>query len=358
MIELEAIKAARERIAGIAVRTPLIRLEQDTLPPDRGPLDSPHEANGLRRDHEEARFAGWGVGGVPGAAGGGGAEAPVGIEVWLKLEVLQPVGSFKIRGAASVMAQMAPGELARGVVTASAGNMAQGVAWNARRLGLTCTVVAPDHAPEAKIRAVERLGARVLKVPFDEWWQAFVDRGHPGLDGAFVHAFDDERVMAGNGTIGLELIEDLPEIDAVLVPWGGGGLACGIASAVKALRPSCRVLAVEVATGAPLSASLAAGHVVTVDYRPSFVDGIGSKTVFPSMLERARALLDGSVVVSLDDVAAAVRRLALSTHVIAEGAGAAALAAALSGRAGGGRVACIVSGGSIGAETLAEILSA
>jgi len=268
------------------------------------------------------------------------------------------VGSFKIRGAANAMALMAPADLARGVVTASAGNMAQGVAWNARRLGLACTVVAPDHAPEAKVRAVELLGGRVLKVPFDEWWQAFVDRGRPGLDGAFIHAFDDERVMAGNGTIGLELIEDLPELDAVVVPWGGGGLACGIASAVKALQPSCRVLAVEVDTGAPLAASLAAGRVVTVDYQPSFVDGIGSKTVFASMLERARALLDGSVVVSIDEVAAAVRRLALSAHVVAEGAGAAALAAALSGRAGAGRVACIVSGGSIGADTLAEILTA
>lgn len=316
MIDLQAIRAARDRIAGVAVRTPLVPLE----------LDAGHE--------------------VPAAA-----------YVWLKLEVLQPVGSFKIRGAANAMALMAPGELARGVVTASAGNMAQGVAWNARRLGLTCTVVAPDHAPESKVRAVERLGGRVLKVPFDEWWQAFVDRGRPGLDGAFVHAFDDERVMAGNGTIGVELIEDLPDVGVVLVPWGGGGLACGIASAVKALRPSCRVLAVEVDTGAPLTASLAAGRPVTVDYKPSFVDGIGSKTVFASMLQRAQELLDGSVVVSLDEVAAAVRLLAVRTHVVAEGAGAASLAAALSGRAGAGRMACIVSGGGIDASTLAGILS-
>jgi len=316
LIDLQAIRAARGRIAGVAVRTPLAPLE-------------------LQAGH----------------------EAPAAVHVWLKLEVLQPVGSFKIRGAANAMALMAPGELARGVVTASAGNMAQGVAWNARRLGLTCTVVAPDHAPKSKIRAVERLGGRVLKVPFDEWWQAFVDRGRPGLDGAFVHAFDDERVMAGNGTIGVELIEDLPDVDVVLVPWGGGGLACGVASAVKALRPSCRVLAVEVDTGAPLTASLAAGRPATVEYRPSFVDGIGSKTVFASMLQRAQELLDGSVVVSLDEVAAAVRLLAVRTHVVAEGAGAASLAAALSGRAGAGRMACIVSGGSIDASTLAEILS-
>jgi len=329
LIRLESIRAAHERIASAAVRTPLIRLDLDAgdAPvPRRSPFD-------------------W-------------VDGDTEAEVWLKLEVLQPVGSFKIRGAANAMAQMNPRELARGVVTASAGNMAQGVAWNARRLGLACTVVAPDHAPEAKIRAVERLGGRVVKVPFDDWWQTFVDRGRPGLDGAFVHAFDDERVMAGNGTIGLELIDDLPDVDAVLVPWGGGGLACGIASAVKALRPSCRVLAVEVETGAPLTASLAAGSPATVDYQPSFVDGIGSKTVFASMLERAQVLLDGTVVVSLDEVAAAVRLLATRTHVIAEGAGAAAVAAAVSGRVRGRRIACIVSGGSIDAITLARILTA
>lgn len=315
MIDLNAIRAARDRIAGAAVRTPMVRME-------------------LHADH-----------------------ASMGeVEVWLKLEVLQPVGSFKIRGAANAMAQMAEDELARGVVTASAGNMAQGVAWNARRLGVTCTVVAPDHAPDAKVRAVERLGGQVLKVPFDEWWQAFADRGRPGLEGTFVHAFDDERVMAGNGTIGLELLEDLPEVDIVLVPWGGGGLACGIASAVKAVRPSCRVLAVEVETGAPLSASLAAGRPVTVDYRPSFVDGIGSKTVFETMLERAQLLLDGAVVVSLDEVAAAMRLLAERAHVVAEGAGAAPVAAALSGGIGPGRIACIISGGSVDPSTLAGIL--
>jgi len=331
LIQLKAIRAAQERIAGAAVRTPLIRLDYDASPaPDQVSCGSPAP--------DRAHLA---------------QES----QVWLKLEVLQPVGSFKIRGAANAMAQMDPQELERGVVTASAGNMAQGVAWNARRLGLACTVVAPDHAPDAKIRAVERLGGRVLKVPFDEWWQTFVDRGRPGLDGAFVHAFDDERVMAGNGTIGLELVEDLPDVDAVLVPWGGGGLACGIASAVKALRPSCRVLAVEVETGAPLAASLAAGSPAIVAYQPSFVDGIGSKTVFVSMLERAQELLDGSVVVSLDEVAAAVRLLAMRTHVVAEGAGAAPVAAAVTGKVGGRRIACIVSGGSIDASTLAGILT-
>jgi threonine dehydratase len=308
VIPLAEIRAARERIAGAAIRTPLLRLE----------------------------------------------DAP---DVWLKLEVLQPVGSFKIRGAANVMAQLGRDELAPGVVTASAGNMAQGVAWNARRLGVPCTVVAPDHAPPAKPLDRAQLGGRVVQASFDEGWQAVVVRGWPGLEGVFIHAFDDERVMAGNGTIGLELLEDQPELDAVLVPWGGGGLACGIASAVRALRPSCRVLAVEVESAAPLTASLAAGRPATVDYRPSFVDGIGSKTVFASMLERARRLIDGTVVVSLDEVAAAVRLLATRAHVVAEGAGAAAVAAALSGRAGSGRVACIVSGGSIEPSTLATILT-
>jgi threonine dehydratase len=275
--------------------------------------------------------------------------------VWLKLEVLQPIGSFKIRGAVNAMAQMGQAELSRGVLTASAGNMAQGVAWAARRRGVPCTVVAPDHAPDAKVHAVERLGGRVLKVPFDEWWQAFVDRGRAGLEGEFIHAFDDERVMAGNGTIGLELLEDAPDLDAVLVPWGGGGLACGIASAVKTLRPACRVFAVEVETGAPLTAALAAGHPVTVDYRPSFVDGIGSRTVFASMLERATTMLDGTIVVTLDEVAAAVRLLATRAHVMAEGAGAAPVAAALRGEVGG-RVACVLSGGSIDPATLAGLL--
>jgi threonine dehydratase len=314
LIDHAEILAARDRIAGVALRTPLVRLESDGADDDA--------------------------------------------EVWLKLEVLQPIGSFKIRGSANTMAQMTRDELARGVVTASAGNMAQGVAWNARRLGVACTVIAPDHAPEAKVQAVERLGGRVLKVPFDEWWQAFVDRGRPGVEGTFVHAFDDERVMAGNGTIGLELLDDLPGVDTVVVPWGGGGLACGIASAVKQLKPSCRVLAAEVETGAPLSAALAAGHPVTVDYRPSFVDGIGSKTVFASMLSRAQCLLDGAVVVTLEEVAAAVRLLATRAHVVAEGAGAAAVAAALSGRVEGRRMACIVTGGSIDARTLVDILQA
>lgn len=278
-------------------------------------------------------------------------------EIFLKLENLQPIGSFKIRGAANAMSLMSEAELARGVLVASAGNMAQGAAWNARRLGIPCTVIAPDYAPQTKLLAIERLGGRVIKVPFDRWWQTFTDRSYPGVDAAFVHSFDDERVMAGNGTIGLELFADLPDVDTVLIPWGGGGLACGIATALRALNPAIRIFAVEADTGAPLAASLKAGTVQTVDYQPSFVDGIGSKTLFPGMFAMAQELLDGSLTASLAEIAAAVRLLAERNRVIAEGAGAAAVAVAVAGRAGLGRIACIVSGGNIDSGTLTKILS-
>ncbi len=308
MLDLELIREARPRVMAAAIRTPLLPLA-DT-------------------------------------------------DVLLKLEILQPVGSFKLRGAANAIGQMAGSELSGGVLTASAGNMAQAVAWCARRLGIACTIVVPDTAPQAKLAAVERLGGRIIRVSFDRWWQTFTDRSYPGVSAPFVHPFNDLRVMAGNGTIGLELLEDEPDLDAVIIPWGGGGLAAGIASAVRALRPGCRIYAVELETGAPLAASLGAGAVTTVDYTPSWVDGIGSRTVFPNMLALARELLDGSIVVSLAEVREALRLLVDRSHVVPEGAGAASVAAALAGRAGGGRIACIISGGSIGAAKLAEVLSA
>src|SRR5947209_4143967 len=255
------------------------------------------------------------------------------------------------------MARLSDEQLRRGVLTASAGNMAQGVAWRARELGIPCTVVAPDTAPAVKLDAVRRLGGRVIPVPFERWWQTFQERAYPGVDAAFVHAFDDPDVMAGNGTIGLEILEDLPEADAVVIPWGGGGLTCGIAAAVRAKRPGCRLYAAEVATAAPLAASLAAGSVQVVDYQPSFVDGIGSKTVFPQMLERARRLLDGSLVVGLAEVAAAVRLLVERNRVVAEGAGACPVACALAGQAGKGKVVCVVSGGNIDPDKLCKVLS-
>ena len=282
-------------------------------------------------------------------------DAPA--EIYLKLENLQPIGSFKIRGAAYAMSQTSRAELAKGVLVASAGNMAQGAAWNARRLGIPCTVIAPDYAPDTKLAAIERLGGRVIKVPFDRWWQTFTDRSFPGIDAVFIHSFDDDRVRAGNGTIGIEILEDQPDIDTVLIPWGGGGLATGIATALRALKPSLRIYAVEAETGAPLTAALKAGSPQTVDYQPSWVDGIGSKSVFANMLVMAQELLDGSFTASLDEIAAAVRLMAERNRVIAEGAGATALAVAMSGKAGSGRIACVVSGGNIDAAKLTKILS-
>lgn len=307
---LPEIRQARERIAGVAVRTPLLRL---------GVADSP-------------------------------------AVIYLKLENLQPVGSFKIRGAANAMAAMDAAQLTRGVLTASAGNMAQGVAWCARQRGVPCTVIAPDTAPATKIEAIERLGGRVIQEPFERWWQTFADRSYPGVDARFIHAFDDLDVMAGNGTIGLEILEDLPDVDAVVIPWGGGGLTCGIAAAIRSLKPQCRLYAAEAEGAAPLAASLAAGSPQAVDYRPSFVDGIGSRTVFPQMFERARRLIDGSLVAGLDEIAAAVALLVERNRVIAEGAGACPVACALSGQAGTGKIVCVVSGGNIDAARLGQIL--
>jgi len=278
-------------------------------------------------------------------------------EIYLKLENLQPIGAFKIRGAANAIARLPREKLQRGVVTASAGNMAQGVAWCARRLGIPCTVIAPATAPETKIKAIERLGGRVIKVSFDEWWRAFEERAYAGVDGAFIHAFDDTHVMAGNGTIALEVLEDLPDVDAIVIPWGGGGLTCGIASVLRELRPACKVFTAEVATAAPLAASLAAGAPAEVDYQSSWVDGIGAKAVFPQMFERARKLIDGALVVNLSSVAEALRLMVQHNHVIAEGAGACPVACALSGQAGSGKIVCIVSGGNIDSSKLFRVLT-
>jgi threonine dehydratase len=277
--------------------------------------------------------------------------------LYLKLENLQPIGSFKIRGAANVMGHTSPQLLQRGVLTASAGNMAQGVAFCARRLGIKATIIAPETAPATKTLAVERMGGTVIKVPFAEWWQTFERRSYPGIDATFVHAFDDPYVMAGNATIALELLEDLPDLDAVVIPWGGGGLSCGIAAVLRTLAPHVRIYAAEVETAAPLAASLAAGKPRTVEYQPSFVDGIGSKTVFPNMFKHARRLLDGSLVVTLNQAAQAMRLLAERNRTIAEGAAACAVAAACSGRAGSGNVVAIVSGGNIDLDKFAHLVA-
>jgi threonine dehydratase len=270
---------------------------------------------------------------------------------WLKLESLQPIGSFKLRGALNAM-RARP---AQDVVTASAGNMAQGVAWAARELGVRATIVAPESAPRAKLDAVERLGGRVVLVPYDVWWQTMVDRRYEGIDGFFVHPVEDELVMAGNGTIGLEVCEELDAFDTLIVPWGGGGLTTGVASAVKALRPGVRVVTAEPETAAPLAASFAAGEPVEIDYARSFVDGAGGRALLPSMWDRARELVDEAVAVPLAEVEEAMRTLAARAHVVAEGAGALALAAA---RGREGRTVCIVSGGNVDLDVYARILAA
>lgn len=310
-VSLDDIYAARERIAPSIVRTPLVRLNVDNA------------------------------------------------RIFLKLENLQPIGSFKLRGAGNAIALADREQLARGVYTASAGNMAQGVAWHARRLGIPCTVIVPDHAPETKLAAITRLGGKFIKVPFDDWWQVLVTRQYPGLEGVFVHPVSNPAVMAGNGTIGLEILEDLPDVNTILVPYGGGGLSCGIATAVRVLKPDAKLYACEVETSAAFAAALAADAVTRIDYKPSFVDGIGSASVLSEMWPLAKGLLDGSLVVSLAEVAESVRILAERNRVIAEGAGATPLAAALAGRAGNGElegnVVCIVSGGNIDFEKLVKI---
>jgi threonine dehydratase len=310
VIELAEIEAARGRIAGSALRTPLVRLHLDDAP----------------------------------------------AEIYLKLETLQPIGSFKVRGATNAILRAPASARAKGLVTASAGNMAQGVAWAARDLGLSATIAVPEHAPEAKLAAIERLGGRVLKMPYDDWWQVIVTSTVEGVPGLFVHPVQDEGVMAGNGTIGREILEDLPDPDAVLIPYGGGGLTVGIASAMRALHPETKIYAVEPETGAALGAALAAGGPTEVGYRASFVDGSGSRSVLGPMWPLVSELVDGAIAVSLEETAAAVRLLAERARVIAEGAGALALAAALSGRAGSGKIVCVVSGGNINMGTLAEIL--
>jgi threonine dehydratase len=310
VIDLEEIRRAREVIAGFALRTPLVRLDVD-------------------------------------------ADA----EIWLKLEVLQPVRSFKVRGAGNAILQASDADLALGVVTASAGNMAQGVCRAAALRGVTATIVVPEHAPQSKLDAIARYGGRVIPLPHDEWWNVLVSGRFDGAAGVFVHPVDDDRVIAGNGTIGLEVVEDLPDVDAVVVPWGGGGLFTGIATAVKGLRPRVRCYVAEPATAAPVTAARAAGRPVDVDYTPSFVDGAGARSLVPRVWGLAEPLVDGSFAVPLEDVAAAVRVLAERTRVIAEGAGALAPAVALSGALPGRKIVCVVSGGNIDLAVLARILA-
>jgi threonine dehydratase len=278
-------------------------------------------------------------------------------EVFLKLEVLQPIGSFKIRGAYNVLRQLTPSQLKDGVWTVSAGNAAQGVALAARTLGARCSVMVMDTAPEAKIRAIERLGATIVRATYDECWRTVVEHGSHRMNGCFVHPFDDDRFIAGNGTLALEILEDLPGVDVIVAPLGGGGLLAGIAAAVGGLRPETRIFAAEPETAAPLAASLAQGRPLYFDgWKPSFVDGAGGKSVLDTMWPLLRTLA-GSIVVSLDDVARAMRLVAERARVIAEGAAGCAVAAAISGRAGRGKIVAVVSGGNIDLAKFASLVS-
>jgi threonine dehydratase len=301
-ITLEDVQAARTRLDGVVPRTPLIRLETDS-----------------------------------------------GAELLLKLECLQPVRSFKVRGAFNALSLLADDELAHGVYTASAGNMAQGLAWSARRRGVPCAVVVPDNAPAAKLDGIRRLGAEIVKVPYDQWWEVFATHRYAPLEPArFVHPVSDVGMMAGNGTIGLEILEDAPDVETVLVPFGGGGLSCGIAAAIKTTHPQVRVFGCEVETAAPLAASFAQDRPVEVDRTPTFVD--------EEMWPPVKRLLNGALVVPLAEVEAAIRLLVARCAIVAEGAGGASVAAGLKHAGSLGRVACVVSGGNLDSSVLARIL--
>ena len=286
-------------------------------------------------------------------------DAPA--EIWLKLENLQPIGSFKLRGAANAVLSAPPAALRDGLVTTSTGNMAQGVAWMARELGVPATIVVPDNASMSKLAAVERLGGRIVRVSWEKWWAAVDadderDLGE-GVEGFYVHPVQDPPVMAGNGTIGLELAEDLDDVAAVLVPWGGGGLTTGIASAVRALRPETKIYVCEPETGAPVTAAIRnGGEPVAIEYTPSFIDGAGSGGLLPRMWAHARELVTDAFAISLADAANGVRVLAERARIVGEGAAGLPVAAALAGLAGEGRVVCIVSGGNIDSSRLAAIL--
>src|SRR5437016_1469788 len=310
-IGLSAIEAARKRIEGLVVRTPLFRLNVDDAPAD----------------------------------------------IYLKLENLQPTGSFKVRGAGNAIALLSPAQRSRGVFTCSAGNMAQALAWHAKRLGIPCTVIVPDTAPATKLAAIRRFGATIVQLSWDEVWEIGMSRRYAPLQGwTFVHPFADPAMMAGNGTIGLEILEDLPDVDTVVIPFGGGGLSAGIATAIKAKRPRTRIYACEPETAAPLAASFAKSAPTEVHRIPTFVDGIGTSTVLPEMWNVVRPLLEGSLVVTLKEIASAIRLLVERNRVVAEGAGGSSVAAALRGKAGKGRIVCVVSGGNIDTEALGKIL--
>ena len=310
-VQLAEIRAARARIAGTIVRTPLIRLELDS-------------------------------------------EFP---EIWLKLENLQPINAYKLRGAANAVAMLSASERASGVWTISAGNAGQGVAYAARQAGAPCTVVAIETAPASKLERMKALGATLVLVSYSDAWKAMEQRSYPGVGGTFIHPFDDHNFIAGHGTMGLEILEDAPQTAAVIAGIGGGGLVTGVASALKALKPQIKVFGAEPETAAPAARSFASGTAQPFpEWEASFVDGAGGKSVFPRMWERMRPLVEGSIVVSLEQTRQAMRLMAEKSRVISEGAGALALAAALTGQAGRGPIVAIVSGGNVDLKKYCQIL--
>ena len=318
-ISLDTIREAASVVYDAAVRTPLVRLQ------------------------------------VPGST----REGP---EIFLKLETLQPIGSFKIRGAYNAIRHLSPDQLAPGVWTVSAGNAAQGVALAARMAGAACSVLVMDTAPETKLKSIEGLGATIVKAPYEECWRTVEEHRSDRMRGQFVHPFDDDRFISGNGTIGLEIVEDLPDVDAVIAPLGGGGLLAGVGCVLHALRPDARVYAAEPETAAPLSVSFREGHASRFEaWQSSFVDGAGGKSVLKTMWPLLQEWVAESLVVSLDDAASAMRLVADRVHVIAEGAAACAVAAALSpefARRGHRKVVAVVSGGNIDLARFAKLVGA
>ena len=318
-IPLAAVQEAARSVYQAAIRTPLVRLD---LPFSTGREAAPRD-------------------------------------VFLKLEALQPIGSFKIRGAWNAIHSLPRDVLAGGVWTVSAGNAAQGVALAARRAGAPCSVMVIDTAPQTKLRSIERLGARIVPATYDECWQTVERHASERMTGHFVHPFDDDFFIAGNGTAGLEIIEDLPDVDAIVAPIGGGGLLAGIGSAARALKPAVRVYAAEPETAAPLATSIARGEASYFEnWRASFVDGAGGRSVLPTMWPLLRSLVEASVVVTLDEVRQAMKHTAERVHVIAEGAAACAIAAALSDRVQGRKVVAVVSGGNIDLSRFASLVDA
>lgn len=320
-ISLETIRAAASIVYDVAVRTPLVRLELPRVTPD-----------------------------------------PATPEVFVKLETLQPIGSFKIRGAYNAVRRLSRSELDEGVWTVSAGNAAQGVALSAQRVGARCSVQVIETAPETKLRAIERLGATIVKAPYEECWKTVELHRSDRMRGHFVHPFDNDDFISGNGTIGLEIVEDLPDVDAVIAPLGGGGLLSGVAAAIRALRPEAAVYAAEPETAAPLSVSFAAGEARAFEgWTASFVDGAGGRSVLPTMWPLLRRLVTESIVVGLDDVVRAMRLVADRIHVVPEGAAGCAVAAALSpvlARRGHRKVIAIISGGNIDLSRFATLVGA